>query len=133
MTRRPSLETISEIELQTAVVKLLHAYARPGVCWWHTPNGELRDGKTGARLKQIGVRPGVPDLAIVVDGRFHAIELKTEAGRMSSAQRVFAEELERAGGVFHVARGLDRAVKILKAIGVFRRQVAILSSSSVEP
>lgn len=36
---------------------------RPDVVFWHTPNGgERRDAFEGARLKQMGVQAGIPDL-----------------------------------------------------------------------
>ncbi|MCC7253836.1 hypothetical protein [Hyphomicrobium sp.] len=115
--RRPSL---SEADLQQHVVKLLNAYGRPDVCWWSCPNGELRNWKVGVRLKEQGLRAGASDLMFVIDGRFHAVELKIEIGTLSGKQLAFAEDLQRAGGFAHVAFGLDDAIGVLKAIGAFR-------------
>lgn len=116
---------MTEAELQIHVVKLLAAYGRPDICFWHCPNGELRSKSVGARLKAAGVRPGVSDLNFVVDGRFHAVELKIQGGKVSAAQLAFKEDLERAGGFFHVAFGLDQAIGLLKGLSVFRPNVAI--------
>ena len=39
-----------------------------------------------AILKGQGVTPGIPDLALIRDGRAYALELKTDNGRLSPAQ-----------------------------------------------
>lgn len=112
--------TMSEAALQQHVVKMLQAYGRPDICWWHCPNGELRNRKIGARLKLAGVRAGVADLNLVIDGRFHAVELKTEIGTLSEAQHNYRADVERAGGFFHAALGLPQAVGVLRGIRAFR-------------
>jgi elongation factor P hydroxylase len=116
---------MSEAYLQTHVCKLLTAYARPEVCWWACPNGEQRSAKTGQRLKQQGVKAGAPDLMFVVGGGFYGLELKTEVGLMSPKQHVFREDLMRAGGTYHVARGLEQAIARLIEMGVFRPNIHI--------
>jgi hypothetical protein len=125
MSRRA---TMSEAALQQHVVKLLNAFARPDIAWWHVPNGELRNHKVGAKLKLAGLRPGAADLSFVIDGRFHAVELKTEIGTLSAAQLSFREDLERAGGFFHVAFGLDQAIGVLKGLSAFRPNVSITTA-----
>ena len=37
----------------------------PGWIVFHPANGELRDTETGARLKRMGVLPGVSDIVLV--------------------------------------------------------------------
>ena len=123
--------TMSEAALQRHVVKLLQAFGHPDVCFWHCPNGELRHRSVGAKLKLAGVRAGVADLNFVIDGRFHALELKTETGALSEAQYLFGEDIERAGGFYHVARGLDQALGVLRAIGAFRANTPAFLVSSV--
>jgi hypothetical protein len=116
----PRTAQLSEAALQQHVVKLLQAYARPDVCWFAVPNGELRNYKVGVKLKQAGLRAGAADLAFLIDARFHALELKTEIGTLSPKQLTFKEDVERAGGLFHVAFGLDQALGVLQGINVFR-------------
>lgn len=111
---------ISESALQQHVVKLLNAYARPDIAYWHCPNGELRNWKVGVKLKAAGLRAGASDLMLLIDGHFHALELKTEVGVASGKQIEFGEAIERAGGSFHVAFGLDQAIGVLRGIGAFR-------------
>jgi len=62
----------------------------------HVPNGEYRARHTAARLKRMGVRPGVPDILILVPANgYHgmAIELKKPGGRLSKHQEDWAREL----------------------------------------
>ena len=45
--------------------------------WTHFPAGELRNDRTGAKLKAMGLQAGWPDLIFIApDGRFHGLELK---------------------------------------------------------
>lgn len=118
MVRR--IAKMSEAALQTHVCKLLTAYARPEVCWWACPNGEQRSARTGQRLKQQGVKAGAPDLMFVIGGKFIGLELKTEIGVLSSKQLTFKEDLERAGGFYHVAFGLEQAIAFLINMNLFR-------------
>ena len=98
---------------------LLQSYCRPGVCWFAVPNGEWRAPRTAARLKAQGVRPGAPDLVVVANGRFHGVEIKRDRGRTSDAQDAFGAEIERAGGGYHVCRGLQETVLCLAELGLF--------------
>lgn len=117
---RKRAPAIPESSLQQHVVKLLQAYARPDIAWWSCPNGELRNWKVGVKLKAAGLRAGASDLMLLIDGHFHALELKTEVGVASGKQLKFGEAIERAGGSFHIAFGLDQAIGVLRAIGAFR-------------
>ena len=120
---------LSESSLQQHVVKLLQAYGRPDICWFSVPNGELRNHKVGVQLKLAGLRAGAADLAFVIDGRFHAVELKTEIGTLSGKQLSFREDLERAGGYFHVAFGLQEALGVLSGIKAFRPNINLTTAA----
>lgn len=101
---------ISEFDIQRALCIYLDKYAAPGVVWWHTPNGGARDAREGARFKQIGVKPGIPDLLFLRAGRLYCLEIKDENGRQSLHQRDMQETLTAAGAaVYEVARSLTEA------------------------
>ncbi len=119
------IKTLSEAALQTHVAKLLTAYGRQDVCWFACPNGEQRSAKTGQRLKQQGVKAGAPDLCFIIDGQFIGLELKTERGIISSKQIQFQEDIERAGGGYLVAYGLEHAISKLIAMEAFRPNIHI--------
>ena len=85
---------------------------------FHIPNGGTRrDSVEGKHLKQQGVKPGVPDLCLPVpSGRYHGlfIEMKTDTGRASEAQKWWIERLNAAGYFAQVCHGWESAVRVLE-------------------
>lgn len=113
--------------MQQHCVKLLNAYGRDDIEWHHCPNGEQRSKKTAMRLKSLGVKPGVADMPFLIDGHAFAVEIKTETGVQSKDQKDYQERFTRAGGTYHVARGLNEAIIVLTIINAFRPNVRIKS------
>jgi len=114
---------MSEDEIQAHVVKFLEQCAIPDLPWFAVPNGEKRNIMVGLKLKNLGVRRGVPDIILLIDQTFHGLELKTEKGRLSVDQENFKRMIENQGGYYHVARSLEQAVWILREIGAFRLNI----------
>jgi hypothetical protein len=89
---------------------------------FHVPNGEARDPRTAAKLKWLGVRPGVPDLLFPMPrGPYTglALEMKRRrGGRASGAQERFLGLLEASGWHVAICAGAD------EAIGELRRYLA---------
>ena len=110
----------SEESIHRAVVQYIERAVRPGVFWFHVPNGGARHRAEGGKLKAHGARAGVPDLIFVKDGRCCGLELKTECGRVSTAQQAAHTGLMMAGAEVDVAYGLDEAIEQLKAWGITR-------------
>jgi hypothetical protein len=105
----------SEFQLQADIVALLRKYRRPDWRFWHTPNGEIRDPRTAAKLKAMGVLPGVPDLLLLApDGSLRCLECKAHGGRLSDEQEDFR--------TFCIAREIPyvTAFKIDDALAAFR-------------
>ena len=50
---------------------------------------------------------GVCDIIGCLDGRFIGIEVKTESGRVSTAQKIFIDHITEIGGLCFVARSVD--------------------------
>ena len=107
-----------EERLQKAVVQYLMLSLPDDVLWYHCPNGEYRSKRTAARLKLMGVRPGVSDLPFVIQGRAAFIELKATKRSLSGDQEAFEALVERAGGLFAVCRSLEEVEDTLTAWGV---------------
>lgn len=83
----------------------------------HIPNGGTRDAVEGKHLKQQGVKAGVPDLCLpVARGGYHGlyIELKTEKGRASDAQKWWGGQLMDQGYFWEVCHGWESAVRVLE-------------------
>jgi len=67
-------------------------YRYPNLLLFHIPNGEYRNKQTAARLKKMGVLPGVPDLFIPKYRIF--IEMKNSVGgKLSKSQKEMIEML----------------------------------------
>ncbi|MBN9434014.1 MAG: VRR-NUC domain-containing protein [Bosea sp.] len=112
---------MTEHDLHKAVVQLLKFTARPGLIWFHVPNGELRDTRTGNRLKAMGVRPGVADFCLTLPGgRAAFLELKSAKGRSSPEQKAFAASCDEAGALYAVAKSLSEATEILRQWGAIK-------------
>jgi hypothetical protein len=108
-----------EERLQAAIVQHLNLLAPDNVIWFHPANGGMRSKRTAARMKALGVVPGVPDLAFVLaDGRSAFLELKSPVGRLSPAQKAFGEKCARMEVEYAVSSDLDQCLSILKAWGV---------------
>lgn len=59
---------------------------------------------------------GSPDLYIVEQGRFFAIEIKKPGCKQSEAQKEFERRLRAAGSNYFIAYSLDDAANIVAAI-----------------
>lgn len=118
--RVAAAERITEEAIHRAVVAHVAVRVRPGVVYWHTPNGEARGAGIGGKLKALGTRAGMPDLMLLCCGRLYALELKRDGGRLTDHQRRTLSDLEAAGAVTAVAYGLDDALGRLTSWGLLR-------------
>jgi hypothetical protein len=116
-----------EQALQISVAAFLrHALKHP--TWWsaigHGGGGRVR----GAILKAMGVKAGVPDVLVMhpvgsvvrsANGCWLiGVELKSEKGRLSTAQVLSKQAFEDAGGIYYVARSVDEVEGFLKGVGI---------------
>lgn len=80
------------------------------------PNGGHRHIATAVKLRNEGVRPGVPDLFLAwPKGNFSGlfIELKVKGGRLSSLQKDWIKRLSTAGYRAEVCFGPDEVIDII--------------------
>ena len=78
----------------------------------HVPNGGRRSLIEAARFKQLGVKPGVPDVFLpIACGGYHGlwIEMKAIGGRLSEAQLEVIAMLRSQGYRVEVCYGWDAA------------------------
>ena len=92
--------------------------------WCHVPNGGSRHPAEAAKLKRMGVTPGIPDILIFRRPPAHpdasgcAIELKrTSGGRLSPDQRRVLVMLDHNGWRTYRASGYEDAVRVLREEG----------------
>jgi hypothetical protein len=70
------------------------------------PNGGLRDKMTAITLKATGLYKGAADLLVIYRGWVGFVELKTEVGIQSPAQRQFEAHCIEAGIPYRLVRSL---------------------------
>ena len=74
------------------------------------PNGGLRSKVEAGKLKAEGTTAGVSDLILLRSNRLHGalcIEMKTEDGKQTDAQKAWQKETEANGNKYVVCRSLD--------------------------
>jgi hypothetical protein len=115
---------VRESDIQAAIIAYLAAVA-PGVLVWAVPNAARRNAGGRAGNAVPGLRKGVYDLSLVLpDGRFAAIEVKTDTGIPSEAQMDFERELGFRNVPTCLARSIDDVRAFLSSIGIETREAA---------
>ena len=105
-----------EEALHIAIADVLRLSAKPGVIWWHCPNGGKRSRSEAARFKRMGVLAGVSDFQISLpNGRMAFMEVKTPRGIVSEAQEAFLVGMAANGHLIVIMRNLDEATRLLVA------------------
>jgi hypothetical protein len=113
-----ALRRHDEETLHRAVWRYLQWALPADACAYHPANGGKRHPKAAARMAGLGVVPGVPDLAIVWQGRAIYIELKAGKGTLSDAQRGMHRKLVYCGAEVITCRSLECVETSLRELGV---------------
>jgi hypothetical protein len=101
-----------------AFVQHLSLRLRRDIYWWHPATSGKRTAVTGALMKSLGSKAGLPDVMLIASGKVYGIELKSERGRLSPVQRECHEALRAAGATIGVACGLDEGLALLETWGL---------------
>ena len=108
-----------ESRIQTAIMQFLDAALPASYRAFAIPNGGNRSAVTGAILKREGVKPGIPDIAVVRGGGAIAfLEVKTAKGRLSPSQAEFKDWCGENAVPYAVVRGLGDVQTFLMDMGV---------------
>jgi hypothetical protein len=107
-----------EDELQRSVVQFLRVALPDDAIAYAVPNGGQRHSKAAARLVGLGVRAGIPDLAIVWRGHALFVELKAARGTLSAVQRQMIDKLHVCGAMVAVCKSLECVEGSLREMGV---------------
>jgi hypothetical protein len=114
-----------EATLQRTVFEWLKLTGKPGLIFFHCPNGMVSNPRSVARMKAEGLFNGVADVCLVRPGGAAAfLELKSPSGRQTPEQTAFQKLCERNGTPYAVARNINEAISILAAWGCIKRPAA---------
>lgn len=106
-----------EHRLQCACVRWFRlAYPQHHHNLFAVPNGGYRTPATAAKIKAEGALPGVSDLILLIArGGYHGllIELKTDKGRQSEAQREWQRLIEADGYKYVVVRSIEEFIEVV--------------------
>jgi len=83
---------------------------------WKTENERKRNRYEQSIAKSTGLVAGVSDFIALYRGKFHAIELKTDKGTLSKAQKRWALKIEIQGGTYTVIRSLPEFQELIQSI-----------------
>lgn len=92
-----------------------HVYPALGLLY-HCPNGGSRNRAEAVKLKQMGVRAGVPDLHLPAPKGIYPglyIEMKYQDGRLGDSQKEFLRLAAQAGNYCAVCYGAEMAINVL--------------------
>lgn len=83
----------------------------------HCPNGGSRNKAEAVKLKQMGVKAGMPDLCLPVPKGKYAglyIEMKYDKGKLRDSQKEILHKLADIGHYVAVCYGAEEAIKVLE-------------------
>lgn len=99
---------MSEKSIQNDILRVIGA--RRDVRLWRANTGVA---KMGPRTVRFGI-PGQADLTgILDDGRRLEVEVKSDTGKQTEAQRRFQKMIEKFGGVYVLARSVEDVEEVL--------------------
>ena len=123
-SRHRKVLTVRDIEFrhQCAVFQwwgfACKGYGLPEFALMAYPTGGLRHKSTAGKLKASGTRRGIPDILLpVACGNFHglAIELKSQSGRLTDAQKIVLPWFAAQGWRVEVCYSSGAAIDAIKS------------------
>lgn len=116
---------MNERELHRCIKQWLDQCGIAEMEFWHTANERKCSPRQGALLKALGVKPGVADFIFILKGpKVFFLEVKTQNGKLSPAQKDFRAAVEALGCSYAVARTLDEAIDTLIGWGCIQERFA---------
>ena len=82
-----------------------------GVARYNSPNTGATSGSGRGQVVRYGLAPGSCDLIGLVQGRFFALEVKSERGKCTPEQIAFIDLINKNGGFARVVRTIDEAIR----------------------
>jgi VRR-NUC domain len=113
-----------EDAIHAAIVEFLCLAAHPRTLFFHPANGSLVKPSARMYFARLGVFPGVADLVLVLPDKSVAfLEVKSELGQLSEAQKAFQARCAVLGLKYSICRSTSEAEDILASWGALRGRV----------
>jgi hypothetical protein len=100
---------ITEAEVKRAIMDYLSLQEKLGKCYYirnNTAFGQFKRPNGSVGWINQG-RRGSPDIVACIKGTFVAIECKSSIGKMSPEQKVCQSQIEKLGGKYILAKGVE--------------------------
>ena len=106
---------MKESGIQSDVLRWLSLQPKQ-VFAWRQYTGPIVRGEKGQTFFTKNPCPGLPDIVVIIKGRFIGLEIKQPKGKQSPEQKSFEESISKAGGFYFIIRSLDDAIKAIESI-----------------
>ena len=108
-----------ELEIETRILDWLAASGL-GFFWKNTSGG-FHDGKKWRVHQSPFAIRGTSDILGIVNGKFIALEVKTENGRPTSEQMAFIRRVRECGGLASVVKSLHQTEELFQEWGLIAK------------
>lgn len=102
-----------ESDIQAEILLALSRAFHPDGVFWRQNSGSALSPDGARRIKLAPI--GSADVVGVLRGRFVEVEVKTRTGKQRPEQAAHQAAVERAGGIYIVARSAEEAISLLRA------------------
>lgn len=108
----------SENEIQNTICEYLAILeAQNKLMYWRQNTSPVYDVKGGSfRRMSVHAKKGVPDILVIIKGKFIGLEVKSKIGKISSDQAEFKKGMEKNGAMYYVVRSLEEVLQVIKQI-----------------
>lgn len=93
---------------ESDIQRVILDYLKVQRCFFWRNN--VGGAKYGDRFVRFGEK-GSPDIFVVDAGRIYGIEVKADKGQQNPNQKAWAENFQKYGGIYIIARSLEDVLK----------------------
>lgn len=117
-----------EWRFQTAAYAYLRKALPADALVWGTDHAGKRSPAAGARMKQRGIIPGIPDLFIFYKRTLIGLELKAGRNTATDAQQAFGASIVENGGAFSVVTTIEQIEALLRHMHIPLRATTLTAA-----
>ena len=109
---------MKESQIQKEILHWLSLQPKDQMFSWRMYTGPIVRGNPakGKTFFTPNPCPGLPDIIVIIKGRFVGLEIKQHKGRQSNEQKTFEQAIKKAGGFYFLIRSLDEAIQAIDSI-----------------